>query len=325
MKTRHRILGIVGSVALLWGVLPFGQAVLAQTSATQTSQTPATEAQSLAPFSDVQPENKHYMAIKYLKDQGYVEGFPDGTFRPGNDIDRAQALAMLFKVLKPKPARSIAKMSFADVKPTQWFYPIIQEAFSKSIVRGYPDKLFHPEKKINKAESLKAALLLENNTLPDEVTQKPYSDVETDVWYAIFAQVSRQRSLFTESRDHEGALYPDETLNRGQFAELMYRMIKSKQESSFGRATFYADFLAGHGTSGGDAYDPTHLTTAHPTLPFGTKLLVKNLANGKEVEVVVNDRGPYAIGVHLDLSKTAFSTIASVSTGIINIEYKVVQ
>lgn len=278
-----------------------------------------------APFSDVHIEDRHYVAIEYLREQGFIQGYEDGKFYPGRDIDRASALALLFKVIKPKPARNILKVPFADVQTTSWFYSLIEQSYSKGVIQGYPDKLFHPERIVNKAQSLKIALLLQNDSLPSEVTTRPYSDVELGTWLTPFAEISHERGLFTETRENGGELLGDTPLTRGQFAEFVYRLIKSNQEEKFGRATFYADFLAGHGTSAGDAYNPDHLTTAHPTLPFGTKILVKNLANGKEVQVIVNDRGPYAIGVHLDLSKSAFSSIASLGTGIIDIEYKVVQ
>ena len=58
---------------------------------------------------------------------------------------------------------------------------------------------------------------------------------------------------------------------------------------------------------------------AHKSLPKGTALTVTNLANGKQTTCVVNDRGPYVEGRILDLSKTAFSEIASLSDGVIRV------
>lgn len=57
------------------------------------------------------------------------------------------------------------------------------------------------------------------------------------------------------------------------------------------------------------------LTAAHRTLPFGTKVKVTNLANGRSVVVVIRDRGPYVDGRVIDLSSTAFNEIASTSSG----------
>jgi len=64
-------------------------------------------------------------------------------------------------------------------------------------------------------------------------------------------------------------------------------------------------------------YETGHpgLTAAHPTLPFGTRVTVTNLANGKSVTVVINDRGPFG-GRIIDLSRDAFALIAPLPQGI---------
>jgi len=62
----------------------------------------------------------------------------------------------------------------------------------------------------------------------------------------------------------------------------------------------------------------TGLTAAHPWLPFGTVVTVTNLANGKSVKVVINDRGPFG-GRIIDLSPDAFSALASLGTGVIDV------
>jgi rare lipoprotein A len=79
---------------------------------------------------------------------------------------------------------------------------------------------------------------------------------------------------------------------------------------------------AAAGTEVGEAswyYAPgTGLTAAHPWLPFGTVVTVTNLANGKSVRVVINDRGPFG-GRIIDLSPEAFSRLASLGTGVIDV------
>lgn len=66
-------------------------------------------------------------------------------------------------------------------------------------------------------------------------------------------------------------------------------------------------------------YDAEGLTAAHKTLPFGTVVRVTNLANGKSVNVVIRDRGPYGDGRIIDLSAHAFGRIARLGTGIIRV------
>ncbi len=279
-----------------------------------------------AAFKDVDVGDEHYVAIRFLKDRNIIGGYEDGTFRPEKEINRAEALKIILGTVN-KPAQKTADTTvaaFEDVLPSDWFEPYVLKGVENGIVTGYPDGLFHPERTINKVESLKLVLLQENHQLPVTIAEPPYSDVPVDEWFAPYAQVSKERGLFLENRS-AGALDPAQKLNRGTFAELIYRLLESTNGYHFGRATYYADELASRGTASGDPYDPRIFTSAHKELPFGTKLRVTNLANGKSVDVKVNDRGPYATGVELDLSKSAFAAIASTGTGIIFTQYKIIE
>lgn len=82
-----------------------------------------------------------------------------------------------------------------------------------------------------------------------------------------------------------------------------------------GMASFFATEMAGRRTANGETCDPATLTAAHRTLPFGTKLRVTNPANGKSVIVRINDRGPFARGRIIDLSKAAAAEIGLVQRG----------
>ncbi|RWS07610.1 lipoprotein-like protein [Dinothrombium tinctorium] len=65
----------------------------------------------------------------------------------------------------------------------------------------------------------------------------------------------------------------------------------------------------------GDVFDPNARTAAHKTLPFGTRVRVKNLRNGKEITVKINDRGPFYPGRILDLTKNSFEQVEDTSKG----------
>jgi rare lipoprotein A len=67
-------------------------------------------------------------------------------------------------------------------------------------------------------------------------------------------------------------------------------------------------------TANGERFNPSGLTTAHRTLPFGTRLRVTNPKNGRSVTVRVNDRGPFVKGRVLDLSQGAARAIGMTST-----------
>lgn len=89
-----------------------------------------------------------------------------------------------------------------------------------------------------------------------------------------------------------------------------------------GRASYYADKFNGRQTASGARFSQHKRTAAHRTLPFGTKLKVKNLSNGKTVRVRVNDRGPFVAGRMIDLSKKAARKLGMLQHGVANVEIK---
>jgi rare lipoprotein A len=72
-----------------------------------------------------------------------------------------------------------------------------------------------------------------------------------------------------------------------------------------GIASWYGPGFQGKRTANGERFDTRALTAAHKTLPFGTRVRVKSLADGKEVVVRINDRGPFIAGRIIDLSRAA--------------------
>lgn len=92
-----------------------------------------------------------------------------------------------------------------------------------------------------------------------------------------------------------------------------------------GMASYYAQKLQSRKTASGERLDNNALTAAHRSLPFGTEVAVKNLANGKSVQVRINDRGPFVRGRVIDLTRAAFSRIASLDKGVVKVEIRVVK
>jgi rare lipoprotein A len=76
-------------------------------------------------------------------------------------------------------------------------------------------------------------------------------------------------------------------------------------------ATYYADKFNGRKTTSGQRFHNKKYTAAHMKLPFGTKVRVTNESNGKFVDVIVNDRGPFSKKLEIDLTKQAYMDIAS--------------
>jgi rare lipoprotein A len=82
-----------------------------------------------------------------------------------------------------------------------------------------------------------------------------------------------------------------------------------------GQATYYADRFAGRRTANGERYDPRLYTAAHRTWPLGTLATVSRPELGRSVRVRINDRGPYAPGAFIDLSRAAAEALGMVRAG----------
>jgi len=91
-----------------------------------------------------------------------------------------------------------------------------------------------------------------------------------------------------------------------------------------GKASWYGPGFAGRKTANGERFNPGAMTAAHKTLPFGTTVEVTNLQNGKRTVVRINDRGPYAGGRIIDLSKAAAKKIGLIQSGVAKVEIRAV-
>jgi rare lipoprotein A len=107
---------------------------------------------------------------------------------------------------------------------------------------------------------------------------------------------------------------------RASFAP--HRHAAGGKGASQGIASFYTE---GTRTASGEKFNTHDLTAAHPTLPFGTRLRVTNVATGRAVTVRVNDRGPYVQGRVVDVSYSAANALGMVGKGLANVRLDVVE
>ena len=94
------------------------------------------------------------------------------------------------------------------------------------------------------------------------------------------------------------------------------------QFASHGIASFYSEDQK---TANGEDFNPKDLTAAHPTLPFGTRLRVTNVATGRSVTVRINDRGPFVPGRVVDVSYSAAQTLGIVGPGTAKVKLDVLH
>jgi len=111
---------------------------------------------SAASFSDTAGHARE-VAIQRLAGLGLLNGYPDGSFKPGNPITRAEFAKVIVYAMGLKEAADMLSggpVGFSDVAPTHWASGYISIAAAQNIVKGYPDGTFGPEKNVTYAEAL---------------------------------------------------------------------------------------------------------------------------------------------------------------------------
>ncbi|MDO5534669.1 MAG: S8 family serine peptidase [Propionibacteriaceae bacterium] len=103
-----------------------------------------------SPFTDVTPSTQFYAEITWLAEEGITTGYPDGTYRPLDPVNRDAMAAFLYR-LAEKPAWSPPKTSpFNDVTPSTQFYAEITWLADRGITTGYPDGGYRPVTPVNR-------------------------------------------------------------------------------------------------------------------------------------------------------------------------------
>ena len=78
-------------------------------------------------------------------------------------------------------------------------------------------------------------------------------------------------------------------------------------------------------TASGEVFDQTKFTAAHKTIPLGRRARVTHLANGKSIEVLINDRGPYVAGRLIDLSQAAAEALGLIHNGVAKVQVELLD
>ena len=160
----------------------------------------------------------------------------------------------------------------------------------------------------------------------------------------ILTGLSLSLSLFSETKTENGKkiIYIKNEMMRAADNEISLNVSKANDTASTtltikeedlgkfahyqnGVASYYSKGLNGSKTASGERHHMTEMVAAHKTLPFGTKVKVTNLSNGKEVIVKINDRGPFVKGRVIDLSYGAFSQIESPGKGVTQVKLEILS
>ena len=165
-------------------------------------------------FTDVAPGNSNILFINYLSSRGIIGGFPDGTYRPGEGLTRAEAAAVLAKAAGL--AQSSGASSFSDVS-SHWAAGVINAAAAAGMITGYPDGTFRPDAMVTRAEGITMFLGLSKQ--PDPGVALPLlEDVSGGHWAARTVAIGLASGMVGLGGKN---FFPDSSLSRGDMARIL--------------------------------------------------------------------------------------------------------
>jgi predicted DNA-binding antitoxin AbrB/MazE fold protein len=172
-------------------------------------------------YSDLDSSMPFKYAVDNFTEAGIIEGYEDGTFKPDQPINRAEAMKII--TLAFPVENFVARDNiFSDTPDGQWYYNYIIEGISREIIQGYEDGTFKPGNQVNFAESLKMALVAKEIADEEMVYSSFHYEIQESDWFAKYFKYGYDKNLF--ELDVNGDINPTKPMNRGEFVELMYRV-----------------------------------------------------------------------------------------------------
>lgn len=209
-------------------------------------------------FSDVPENYLYFKSINQLTNQGCINGYSDGTFKPDNDINRAETLKVLLTCLDlpniyteqkisaptgtkvtidgietvldksteislkiPFNPEMYDDLNFKDINNTEWFIPTLKESIVRKIITGYNDNTIRPNQAVSKAELYTILYRLTPKELQEIQTESPLAnDIASGFWFYTPLQFALENKLLTT--DSNNLISPHKSLTRGQVAHFVY-------------------------------------------------------------------------------------------------------
>jgi hypothetical protein len=194
-----------------------------------------------ATFKDVPETSPYYIAVESLKQLKIIQGYDDGTYKPEQKVNRAEALKMILKGAGYNIKQGLYNTGFKDVPLDAWYAGYIMEGAIQNIINGNPDGTFAPARTVNEAEYLKIALnafkidLTHHQNIKNSISN---DSIITD-WYIQYLSYSKTVGLIYPDINYN--LYPGKELTRGDCATILYKTYLIKQNGESQKYLFISE------------------------------------------------------------------------------------
>lgn len=153
--------------------------------------------------------------------QGVLKGYEDGSFKPDNNITRAEASAIIAKIggydNDTKNIRSI----FPDIYPNDWFWAYVSYCYQKGFISGYQDGEFKPYNELTRAEACKILCSVAKLNVRVDAKTNSFNDIKGHWAYRWIATMDQQGYL---TGYEDGSFKPDNKITRAEFITMIDRM-----------------------------------------------------------------------------------------------------
>lgn len=231
MRTAKKIISIILAIVMIASCMTVVMADETSTTSTETTST--------ASFSDVSGDELYYNSVMTLNAMGVIKGYEDGSFKPEQNVTRAEFTAMLMRVLKLGSIGSTTteNLPFSDVdvnnSDISWAIPDINTAYVKGAINGYEDGTFRPSDNVAYEEAIKMIVCTLGYT----------AEVEgVTPWYANYITLASQNGILRVASSLGQAETP---ATRACIAQLLYDSLEVElvEDDRLTEKTILSDYL----------------------------------------------------------------------------------
>ncbi|KNB73431.1 hypothetical protein ADS79_05625 [Brevibacillus reuszeri] len=159
------------------------------------------------------------LSLKGKKQQPYLAGYPDGTFRPNSHLTRAEVATILYQFLQAEGKKMTTSVSYRDVGPDHWAANAISLASSEKLMAGDTSGLFQPNAKVSRAEM--ASIIAKWKHLASSGKTSSFADTKGIAQEASIAVVAEKGYMIGFQ---DGSFRPDQILTRAEAVTIINRL-----------------------------------------------------------------------------------------------------
>ena len=183
-------------------------------------------------YADLPKDHWAYKQIQILTDFNVVVGYPDGNYRPEQNVTRAEFATMVIKAFEQQKAEIKQPAKFTDVSEKDWFYGMVQRAVMFDLLKGYPDGHFDPYGNVSRGHVISTtvnALTTEtiSNQKAKDSLENSYSDYDQiPDWLIIAAGKAEILGMVVKAPGEETVINAERPATRAELAAFLVKMLE---------------------------------------------------------------------------------------------------